>query len=351
MKVLQFPLTRVSLCFIAGIIIAHYGRLAPDFAFFLLYILFFVFCIAYFFQRNKLAKSYFGIAVFILSFFTGVVTLSMHNSYFQHRSYIYKSGSSEAVHSVDIILRERLKSSVGNDRFFALVKSIDGKPADGKILVNFHKGQFRNLIIGTNLRLWGKIYKLKAPNNPDQFDYSEYLRNKSVLAQMYVGSNNARIGKRVERDAFYYSDLLRTRILNNLGKHHFHKKELAVIGALILGQQQDIAPEILQDYQFAGAIHILSVSGLHVGFLLLFINFLLNFLPKNKTTSYVKSNSYFPITMGICGSRRTFAFRNQVGNNVQLRRAGHASEKKNKHFPYIARFDILNLIVRAVIPV
>jgi competence protein ComEC len=34
--------------------------------------------------------------------------------------------------------------------------------------------------------------------------------------------------------------------------------------------QQDISPEIIQDYQYAGAIHILSVSGLHIGFILLF---------------------------------------------------------------------------------
>jgi hypothetical protein len=36
------------------------------------------------------------------------------------------------------------------------------------------------------------------------------------------------------------------------------------------GAKQDLSPDILQDYQYAGAIHILSVSGLHVGFLLLF---------------------------------------------------------------------------------
>ena len=49
--------------------------------------------------------------------------------------------------------------------------------------------------------------------------------------------------------------------------------------ALILGQRQDLDPTVLQNYQHAGVIHILSVSGLHVGFVLLFLNFFLNFLP------------------------------------------------------------------------
>jgi len=60
------------------------------------------------------------------------------------------------------------------------------------------------------------------------------------------------------------------------------------VAALILGQQQDISPEIIHDYQFAGAIHILSVSGLHIGFILLFITFILKPLPNSTLGSYIK---------------------------------------------------------------
>jgi competence protein ComEC len=61
-----------------------------------------------------------------------------------------------------------------------------------------------------------------------------------------------------------------------------------VVSALILGQQQDISKEILKDYQYAGAIHILSVSGLHVGFILLFITFLLKPLRKDKLGNTIR---------------------------------------------------------------
>jgi competence protein ComEC len=63
---------------------------------------------------------------------------------------------------------------------------------------------------------------------------------------------------------------------------------LAVAIALILGQQQDISPEIIKDYQFAGAVHILSVSGLHIGFILLFVTFLLKPFPNTKRGSFIK---------------------------------------------------------------
>ena len=61
-----------------------------------------------------------------------------------------------------------------------------------------------------------------------------------------------------------------------------------MVSALILGQQQDISKEILNDYQYAGAIHILSVSGLHVGFILLFLTFLLKPIPKNKLGNTIR---------------------------------------------------------------
>ena len=71
-------------------------------------------------------------------------------------------------------------------------------------------------------------------------------------------------------------------------KSHFNKDELNVAIALILGQQQDISPEIIKDYQFAGAVHILSVSGLHIGFILLFVTFILKPFPNTKCGSFIK---------------------------------------------------------------
>ena len=77
-------------------------------------------------------------------------------------------------------------------------------------------------------------------------------------------------------------------IIKNLENHHFKKEELSVVIALILGQQQDISKEVLRDYQYAGAVHILSVSGLHVGFILLFITTLLKPIPNSRKGTIVK---------------------------------------------------------------
>ncbi len=290
MKILQFPLTRITIWFVLGILISYYANFEITFIFLFLLISFIGLGITYFLARNDFhQKIYFGIATYFLSFLIGITTQTVHTDFFQKNNYSHLVKNYESEHILEIVLREKLKSSLLNDRYIAIVKKIDSKESTGRILINFHKNKVnQKLQIGTNLQIKGFVFKHRAPSNPNQFDYGNYLRNKSILAQMYVDADVIKINLIIDRDIWYYSDLLRSRIVKNLQKSNFAKEELAVITALILGQQQDISPEILNDYQFAGAIHILSVSGLHVGFILLFINLLLQPLPKNRFGNLLK---------------------------------------------------------------
>lgn len=283
MKVLQFPLAKITLWFIAGILFAFYANPDAFIIFSALTIAGIGFGIAYYFSNKSfLQNSYFGLVAYVFAFFFGSATLVSHSGYFDRSNYIHQIDDSQKSHSVEVVLRERLKSSIYNNRYVAHVKTIDGKLCSGKLLVNLNRSYKENFPIGTNLQINEKIFRHKKPRNPDQFDYGNYLSTKSIMAQVYVGSGHLKIGNQIQKDAFYYSDQLRTRILNNLERNHFNPTELAVVAALILGQQQDINSDIMQDYQFAGAVHILSVSGLHVGFILMFLTFLLRLLPNTK---------------------------------------------------------------------
>jgi predicted membrane metal-binding protein len=125
---------------------------------------------------------------------------------------------------------------------------------------------------------------------------------------------------------------------------HFNPTQLAVIAALVLGQQQDISAEILHDYQLAGAIHILSVSGLHVGFILLFLNFVLDRLPKPRNCG-AKALYYLVCTLGFCGIGGTFAIGGSVGDDVFFCGVGHASQTTNQHLSYLAGFDVVDFTI------
>ena len=290
MKILQFPLTRITIWFVFGILFSFYTSPNPNFIFISIGISFSLLVLAYFLSKNDfIQKIYFGAFTYLLFFQIGIFTQIINTDSYQADNYIHQIKNETDEHSVEVVLREKLKSSVLNDRFIGVVKRIDNRESSGKILVNFHKIKGNSkLNIGSNFLIKGTVYRHKNPINPDQFDYGKYLTNKSILGQMYADSYQIKISKTTDKDIWYYSDFLRNKILNNLEKSNFSKDELHVVAALILGQQQDISPEILHDYQFAGAIHILSVSGLHVGFILLFITFLLKPLRKNKVGNTIR---------------------------------------------------------------
>lgn len=330
MKVLQFPLARITFGFVLGILLPYYLKPNPKLVFTLLFISILFFSVSYFLSEKKLDnKVYFGISTYILSFFIGATTLIVHTDYFQKSNYIHYDSIFEKPHLISVTLREKLKNSAFNDRYVAIVNHIDQTKSSGRILLNIRKDSLNRLFeIGTQLRIKGTLNKNSPPNNPNQFDYSKYLDNKQIYAQLYADAEEISVGSKMEKNIWHYTSRLRTKIIRNLEKSNFNKTELNVAVALIMGQQQDISPEIIRDYQYAGAVHILSVSGLHIGFILLFVTFILKPLPNTKKESFIKliiilaSLSLFGLIAGLAPSVvRSVAMFSFVAIGSHLRRS------------------------------
>ena len=285
MKPLQFPLIKITLIFMSGILVCTYLKPVPIFAFSVLLLSFLILAIAFLNSRRlNFQYNFFSYSAFIVAFLIGITTQVCHTNLYQKNHYFNQIGSIETVHLIEISLKEKLKNSAFNDRFVANVLKFDNKNSTGKIIVNFRKDSLNNnnLIIGNRLKINASIYRNRAIKNLNQFDYSKYLENQNIYAQIYCNFSDVNISPIIDKNIWYFTSKFRNQIIHNLQKNGFSKNELAVVVALILGQQQDISPEILQDYQLAGAVHILSVSGLHVGFILLFVGYLLKPFPNTK---------------------------------------------------------------------
>jgi len=279
MNLFQFPLIKITLWFVGGILFASKIQVPiPIFisaislcqvsAVILLHI-----------GSSIHQKTLFGIMFYNFAFAIGITTHFIHDDTNDKSHYSYAIKNKEQI--LHLTLRERLKPSQYADRYVAVVNQIDHKPTFGKILINFSASKANNIFhIGSQLRVKGTITKHKPPRNPSQFDYGSYLSNKAIAAQLYTDVQSFKVNPESVHDIWFYADCFRTNIISNL-KGNIKPKELAVLNALILGQQQDIASDILKDFQYAGAVHILSVSGLHIGFLLMFLNLLLKPLPNH----------------------------------------------------------------------
>ena len=290
MKVLQFPLARITIGFLSGILVGYYFKPNVAFVFSTLSIAICVFAVAHFWSKRKIVNPiYFGLTAFFLAFSIGTSTQIIHTDSYQESNYIHRKSIFEKSHLVSVTLREKLRSSAYNDRYIVLVNQIDDSLSTGRMLLNVRKDSLITpLEIGSHLQIDGSLYQNSLAKNPNQFDYGKYLEGKQIYAQMYADVSDIKIGSIIEKDVWYYTSKLRSKIIRNLEKTNFNKAELNVAIALILGQQQDISPEIIKDYQYAGAVHILSVSGLHIGFILLFVTFLLKPFPNTRRGSFIK---------------------------------------------------------------
>lgn len=277
MNLLQFPLVKVAIGFIIGLLVAFHFNPTFELGIGLVLSAFLLFLLSRFWVKNRL---YFSLSVYVFSFCWGMFTQTLHNDLLFKQHYLYHLTNEKQV--INLTLDTKLKPNTINYRYYAKVNSIDNTESTGTILVNISKKLYsEEPEIGAKFDIYSKVIPHSAPKNPGQFDYGKYLEKQKVYAQVYADTNNIRkLG--TQKTLNYYTYKIRNRILTNLEKSGFNKEELAVLHALILGQQQDISPDILQAYQYAGAVHILSVSGLHVAYIYLFLNFILKFIPNHR---------------------------------------------------------------------
>lgn len=300
MKVLDFPLAKITISFLFGILVSYYCLPSIQVSFISLGICAVLFCISFFLsKKNKKNNLIFGISSAFISFSTGISVLLIHTDTFDKTNYTHSKTAFEKPQFITFTLREKLKSNDYNYRYVGLINTINNKIYSGKIIVNIQKDSAQNpLIIGNIIKVKTALQRTSSSKNPNQFDYAKYLADKQIYAQVYCKKSEIKISQTIKKDIWYYSGRLHATILKNLESAHFNKDEMNVALALILGQQQEISADIIKDYQYSGATHVLSVSGLHVGFIMLFIMFVLKPVPNTRKGSAIK---LFSILISLAG--------------------------------------------------
>lgn len=178
--------------------------------------------------------------------------------------------------TIALEIKEVLKPTTYQHKYVGTVTSLDNEPVAGDILINVNKDSLlqRRYGVGDRLFIRSLIQDTPKPKNPYQFDYGKYLQRKGVYGQLSISnthilrSTTSGQGVRVGISRF------RESVQHKLASYAFTPDQLAVINALILGQRQGIDREMSEQYAAAGMMHILAVSGLHVGIVLLLLRLL-----------------------------------------------------------------------------
>lgn len=132
---------------------------------------------------------------------------------------------------------------------------------------------------GDRLVIHGLLEQPAPPQNPDQFDYAQYLRNKGILFTAFVNRNSYQlISTNSATNPAYWPETVsqwaEDRFREHVGKAQSADDPTAygLVKAMLLGRRDDLGAEQVGDYVISGAVHILSVSGMHVAIIFLAIS-------------------------------------------------------------------------------
>ncbi|WP_430411662.1 ComEC/Rec2 family competence protein [Kordia sp.] len=277
MKLFDFIITKVTLCLVFGILIGYYFQIPVNLSIAGFCVGFVFSCIFFWIARKQFLQTmYFGGIAFLTAISLGIVIENFHQEK-HHKTHYTQLLAKNIEHSnTTIQIREVLKSTNYYNRYVGEILLKDSLQVSGKLLIHVQKDSVSKMLhvddfIYTNTELKA----VRSPLNPTNFNYKTYLNDRYIFHQLYLKSNDFIVAKSTSTTIFGYAASIRNRIHESLLKNNFNADELAVIEALLLGQRQQISKELQTSYANAGAIHILAISGLHIGIIVLLLNFIL----------------------------------------------------------------------------
>lgn len=172
-------------------------------------------------------------------------------------------------------------------------KSVNKKArfAKEKSILYFQKDSSSiSLKYGDLLIFDGNLQLINSPQNPHEFNYKRYLKYKNIYTQAYVQSDSwLLIDEHKSNPVKLFALHIRDYLLGILGNTKLTLKQQGVAKAILVGYDETLDPETRNEYASAGAMHVLCVSGLHVGIIYLAFNLLLGFLNKTRYARSIKA--------------------------------------------------------------
>lgn len=276
----EMPLLRFAICFIAGIWVSdHVGaNLCVNVAFF--WILFTI----YFVMQSRRVKSiyiirYMSVLLWMLAFSTGLIRGELQkvdNDLLHYTQHVSKDNSIMIGVVSEVKRKKRISAMVD-------VQQIDGHSSRGRLLVYFsEKDSALQYEQGDILILEGNIRFIEDNANPKAFNYRSYMKYKGVPCQVFLKSGmHQRIGYNPPNIFIRTSSVIRQWALSIFESRISDQKQFATASAMVLGYRSDLSKDLYTTFSETGTVHVLAVSGLHVGIICMIIMFIFRRIKKD----------------------------------------------------------------------
>lgn len=159
-------------------------------------------------------------------------------------------------------------------RFLFEADSIHGRdgpvPATGRVLVNVAAPALQ-LAEGQRVEVFGRLYTLRGPDNPGQFDWSLKRRRDGIRVGLSCGNERCvRVLDASSRGAaMRLRQWLRTLLIDETSA--VDEAEASLLDAMVLAQRGSVERSLDEAFIRTGTVHFLSASGMNVMWLAGFI--------------------------------------------------------------------------------
>ncbi len=271
-QLLQFPLPYLVIFFISALLLLGFTLLKQNFSGF----------------KFSLLN---GTAIFGSLFFLGALLVWRQDV--RHQStwvgHYYKDSSYVLVTLAEPLV-EKTKSYKAEAIVTALQKNSDRQNVTGKIIVYFKKdSSIAHLTYGSQIIFKTNLQLIKNAGNPGGFDFKRYSFFNGITHQVYLKENDFAVLKEKNENAFAkFLFTAKERILTVLRTYIKGDKEKGLAEALLIGYKNDLDKTLVQSYSNTGVVHVIAISGLHLGLIYWLLLQLLKPLQKTKKWRWLR---------------------------------------------------------------
>lgn len=190
----------------------------------------------------------------------------------------------------DYYLAEVCQKPAEKAKTFQSILKIENKSlaTPENVIAYFSKDKFDTTITtGDQLILLVKPQEIRNMGNPFEFDYQSMMSKKNIWFSVYLTNGTYKKTRVQVNRVIYWSEQIRDKLVSILKTAIPEKEERSVISALTLGYRAEIDKDTIDYFASTGAMHVLSVSGLHVGLIYFILGFLLAFIKRGRAGSFI----------------------------------------------------------------
>ncbi len=304
------PFIRYALVAIVSILFSIYNlNVIRFFNIFYLYYIVFILIIFYFFSKKfRTLQSFLGITVLSIIF---VIAVKLKTEKFDP---LHINNTKETINYYKGIIDNEPEEKEKTYKYTLLVTQIFTKngwqTATGKVLTYIYKDKINTKPkYGDIILFKGKPDTTTHPKNPGEFNLKNFYSFHQIYNQKFCSFNDLIIiGNQPRNQLILVAINIRSWAEKLFKSYIKSDREQKVASALILGIKGTLDWEIMQAYANTGTMHVLAVSGLHVGIIYEILLLLCFWSKKFKHGSVLKAVFlltalwFYALVTGLCPS-------------------------------------------------